>query len=389
MGSTLDLTSNLPTELYRDIAKNMSQRFDRKTLLSLARVSSDWRHESQRILFSNVHGVLLASIHGYATLDTHTAFLHAVSMQPTRLGAYVRSYSQSNLACNPEAIDEYQKRFWKPNIDLWELTRKALPAMVNLKHFSFSPILRRHRIAEDLLSGCTFRLKTLIWKCEEDSKQTLIAFLRTQPGLLHLEVGEPADNADLSWLPDDVCPNLISVVCSLHYVDAVNRGRNVVALRINGSDSDKPWEALQHSEVQQSHLQRLKYLSLSNSWGACDIFGQTSLNILVLELNYWNIETIQSLIGLPKLRVLVLLANPACEDADFRKEIALCSYRQLPTLEDILLRKWGADGSGEYQYWRISVSQELNGVEAQVVTTAVQLYTTHEIGIMWWAVYDV
>lgn len=85
----------------------------------------------------------------------------------------------------------------------------------------------------------------------------------------------------------------------------------------------------------------------------------------------------------------MLLANPACQDADFRKEVALCSYRQLPSLEYILVRKWGADGRGEYQYWRISVSQELNGVEAQVVTTAIQLYTTHEIGMMWWAVYDV
>lgn len=103
MASASTLPLRLPKELYREIANNLARRPDRNSLLSLALVSADWHHESQRILFSSINGDWLASFDEQDTYAIHIIFLQAIVSQPERLGRYVRFYSQLHMAHNPDS----------------------------------------------------------------------------------------------------------------------------------------------------------------------------------------------------------------------------------------------------------------------------------------------
>jgi hypothetical protein len=92
-----------PNEIYAEILQYLHHRQDKNILLSLALVSQVLRHESQKILFSIVDG---KAVHERGkdedTIRRHTLFLQTVIDHPKRLGLYVLSYAQENLACDPK-----------------------------------------------------------------------------------------------------------------------------------------------------------------------------------------------------------------------------------------------------------------------------------------------
>lgn len=89
---------HFPNELYREIARNLHQRRDKDTLLSLALVSRVWRHEGQRVLFSSLSNDWYS---GLNTTTTHVLFLQSILAHPNRLGPYVHLYAQERHAVNP------------------------------------------------------------------------------------------------------------------------------------------------------------------------------------------------------------------------------------------------------------------------------------------------
>lgn len=176
-------------------------------------------------------------------------------------------------------------------VELWHLTRKALPLMPNLKHLLF--ICREGsgpRVSQILSPECKFKLQTLSWEFSQpdDLQDNFIPFLRTQTSLLHLEVGRwetCPEHIDLSWLPDDVCLNLNSAACRVSSMEHVMRNRHIKALRLDGyfqdDDHSLPSETI-------AALKRLQYLSIEGFNSFHKSMGRIDLNIRVLELLQWG-----------------------------------------------------------------------------------------------------
>lgn len=179
----------------------------------------------------------------------------------------------------------FQGEYWTKNLRLWELTVQTIPTFVNLRHLLLSPTISISYFPNTFLPACKFQLETLTWGLEDRSLDTLLLFLRAQPGLLRLEKGQCPDEEDLTWIPDDVCPNLQAVTCSFSSFIHMSRTRQIIALK---ADIDMDYAVLvQHDE----HLvQKLEYLSL---WGYIHFrnsFGIFDVNISILELETWSVE---------------------------------------------------------------------------------------------------
>lgn len=89
----------LPCELYREIAMNLQEPFDRPHLIALALVNTAWRKESQRILFGMMcDGSDKPSYWArFGCIAMHMRFLETILAYPQRLGPLVRSYAQIYL----------------------------------------------------------------------------------------------------------------------------------------------------------------------------------------------------------------------------------------------------------------------------------------------------
>lgn len=163
--------------------------------------------------------------------------------------------------------------------------------MLNLKHLLF--ICRGAagpRTSQTLLSQCQFRLQSLSWEYgrSDDLQHNFIPFLRTQTTLSHLEVGDSemlAEYCDLSWLPGNVCLNLVSASCQMSSMAQIMQNRRIKALRL---DTDLGDQSLpNHSIVATMQLQ---YLSVWDLSSFCKFVGPVDLNIQVLELLSWDEE---------------------------------------------------------------------------------------------------
>lgn len=93
-------------------------------------------------------------------------------------------------------------------VHLWNLTCRALPFFVNLKRFTFIPILATGGTTS-ILSFCVPQLTSLAIGGERNSHEQW-HFMCNQRALVHLQAA-----VGLRLLPLDACPALISVV----YVD--------------------------------------------------------------------------------------------------------------------------------------------------------------------------
>lgn len=175
---------------------------------------------------------------------------------------------------------------WAASImHLWELTRRALPQMVNLRHLVFSPPSYSPAPSENLLWGCAFQLQSLVWKFADPTRDQLAAFLCTQNHLLHFEYGREPETEILEWLPGNACPNLISTSSAHNWISAFVHRRNIVALDIG--ISPRPYTPTPANHVV---LSRLKYLRV-NRWILRHKFpGIVLSNIILLEIRAWMVH---------------------------------------------------------------------------------------------------
>ncbi|KIK59355.1 hypothetical protein GYMLUDRAFT_245423 [Collybiopsis luxurians FD-317 M1] len=180
--------SDLPPELYRIIASNIT---DRPTLLSLLRTSRYLSIEAERSLyhtFDNIHDV-----------KRQTLFLQRVVDCP-RLARFVRSYrihsthSTASEAlrtfCNSTPCATRESQIFL----FWTLFPVALRLFVNLKVLTFhsgSPydggpdVLPMARF----LRGCPFQLETLEWGWYTPNEpRDLLPFLATQQHLHNISL---------------------------------------------------------------------------------------------------------------------------------------------------------------------------------------------------------
>ena len=159
----------IPPELYRPIVLcDLHQ--DRPSLLAVSLASLILNAEGQRVLFR------MMDISRDAQ-TTHTLFLTTILSQE-RLASLVEEYRQPNNILRSREDP------------LWDLLRRGLQAMVNLKRLSLEAP-SNGRPSVEILCGCTFQLDLLQWynanKLNEEEPEFL-EFLASQPRLRSLSV---------------------------------------------------------------------------------------------------------------------------------------------------------------------------------------------------------
>ncbi|KAF5326863.1 hypothetical protein D9619_004432 [Psilocybe cf. subviscida] len=397
----------LPNELYRNIIEYLLHFRERNTLLlCLALVCKAWCAESQRLLFRTfcddaTDMVCMDNLE--SRIHMHTLFLEAIILSPTRLGPYVQTYKQHELICHPVLAAGPTLPSAKASSYLWDLTSKALPALVNLKHLFIVPIHDDCRTPRaSLLEGCTFQLKTLRWGFEpshRSSTDAFVAFLRTQHNLLHLEVGSDPLGQDLSWLPDDACPSMKSASCQLDAVARMVGRRNVVGLAV-WSDWHLAQATPQHHLIA---LRRLKYLSLSGHGDLLSNWGALDSHTILLELTSWDLRTIRRLPDLPNLRVLALVRVPrravrarflgdwqmdSKAENNLRTHLATESFRRCPNLEYVIVEEV-ARGEEQRRFRKLSLTGSRPGHDTTPDIQSEEFPIHREFGKPWWTAYGV
>lgn len=168
----------------------------------------------------------------------------------------------------------------RDSVALWELTMKALPALINLKHLCFRPnSLRFAHTAHAALRQCTFQLKSLSWGCSTTNNH-FQEFLLTQNSLLHLDLCSGQWRNDLSKGHQAYCPSLISITCMFPYLYYVSKSWNIIGYRMAES-----WPLLQSSDslLDSAGAARLKYLSVPR-YTPHSAFS----NVILLEVRNWD-----------------------------------------------------------------------------------------------------
>lgn len=275
----------LPYEVYNQIVENLHHPSYRGTLLSLSLVSKAWSAQSQRILYmefsdqwSYYHEKVIVSAR-------HSRFLSTIIDHPTRIGPLVRTYAQVDLANAAGNGDS-----------LRGLTIEALPAMVNLQHLHIIP-LGAGSMPPNLFKDCTFQLRSLTLLFGLALSGTFLDFLRTQPGIRYLCIAPsviwPCE-ADLSRLPEDVCPNLLSTSCIYESMEKVTKGRSLIAL-----DTMVDFDSMQRRKLDPYNLDfgRVKYLWLRLQAGGqlCNPGRIVGNNIIILKLDVLEVEVCGSI----------------------------------------------------------------------------------------------
>lgn len=392
-------TKVLPYEIYGEIVQNLRDPKDRKALLSLSLVNTVWRELSQHVLYQefcddwvNLHDIRAVSAR-------HKRFLSSIIDYPTRLGPLVRTYAQFWLV-NDDAGEDTDR--------LLATTVEALPAMVNLQHLHITP-MSLSAMPQDMFKNCVFRLQSLTMLLHVTLSGPILDFLRTQPQLRHLSIAPSPTltapwEADLSGLPEDVCPNLTSTSCSYLSSAHVSKGRNLVALKV----------MLDFEEMNQLHLSpdkldfgHLKYLSL---WTPADqrrsnMMEITGTEVILLELQVPQIKVCQlnswlvsfggrmtiflqstvrnsSLWHLPNLRTLVLIGNDQEDFTSSFKRVLKKAFVNLPKLEFIVI-----DLSDDDNGYRFSMPERNSNSESSELRRE-RIYLPHDKTRPWWIQYD-
>ncbi|KAF5322876.1 hypothetical protein D9619_000047 [Psilocybe cf. subviscida] len=380
MASMTRPTVNIPNELYREIAKNLHQRRDKASLLSLALVSSVWRHESQRVLFSSLSNDWNSK---KSTRRTHILFLESILAHPDRLGPCVHLYAQNGLAENTVAVEEFEEENFCEGMQLWDLTSRALSVMINLKHLYIYTGVNARSVAKDFLVDCRFQLETFSWRCEETSKEALVAFLLTQRVLTHIEIGAPAEWSDLSWLTPDMCPSLTSTVCRMLSAGLLEPRREVVALK--GIVTEDIEHLLGLQNTLSSVFQRIRYLSVWSYPFSSTLLRPIAPNLSLLEIQIWDFTSSKSLFALnfPSLRVLALLDGAhIIENATLLVQIPTAAFDQLPKLEHIFIRPYNPVQFG----YHAKMSLDRANPDAKVEVD--RFIRDCRLGLPWWTVYE-
>ncbi|KAF5312152.1 hypothetical protein D9619_003809 [Psilocybe cf. subviscida] len=383
----------LPPELYREIAANLSLPSTRNSLTLLSLVNKDWCNASQQILFRSFYEYDEGKPgeDEWSVVAKHYQFLKRITDSP-KLASYVRFYAQYDLSWDPECVETY----FAEDSNLWGLTARALPLMTNLKHLhlSFSNDQGPHACRQ-LLEACNFQLDTLTWECDDvnDLRQHFIPFLRTQRSLWHLGVGTTVvgpQNSNLSWLPRDVCPSLISTESDFGSIVSLAEKRSIVASYMDWKCVD-PETMNPGKRIQDEHLsvlQRLKYLKVAEYSRLRDFSGPVNLDITLLVLGKWNFESIKQLDHLPELRILSLL-----ECTDLRKssnEIsAITAFGRCPKLKYVIVQEESDTHLSRHTRLFITRTGGPDILGNLPRLNAEPCYIFNHPGTIWWKQYDV
>jgi hypothetical protein len=171
----------------------------------------------------------------------------------------------------------------RDSVTLWELTTKALPALINLEHLCFRPqSLRFGHTIHAALRQCKFKLRSLSWGCSTRNSN-FQEFLLTQNSLLHLDLGTSGQwKGGLSKDHQTFCPSLISITCMSPTLPYVSKTWNIIGYRMTES-----WPLLQSSDIllDSASAARLKYLSVPR-YTVHSAFS----TIIILEVRNWDKE---------------------------------------------------------------------------------------------------
>lgn len=93
----------LPPELYRDVISTLDMRKSdsRNALLSLALVSKQLCHESQRVIFHGNDSITHFSRDNEDAVMIHHQFVQAIFNHPARFGPFVRAFIQEDKPLGP------------------------------------------------------------------------------------------------------------------------------------------------------------------------------------------------------------------------------------------------------------------------------------------------
>ena len=189
--------------------------------------------------------------------DAHIKFL-TVIISSSLLAQHVEEFQQYELLDT-----EHQQE------PLWELTRRGLNAMVNLKYLLFQAL--RALPCAQILRGCTFRLEILRWQNLRDEEQ-LLEFLTSQPKLRILQVTSTNPGLNTSG----TCPELQVLHGDQRVIDAFLPGRRITSLKWSAGLEELRIGAPIYTPPQEFH--HLRYLSFGG------FFGRPLLSVIVPHL---------------------------------------------------------------------------------------------------------
>lgn len=185
---------------------------------------------------------------------------------------------------------------------------------------------------------------------------------------------------DFSWLPDDVCPSLMSASCVLG--SHIARRQNVVGLRVSclwfkePNDIDKCLSA----------LCRLKYLSFPAVRALLPNLATIDCNIILLELTGWDFS-VQWFPSLPNLRILGLVRHSSRNIGamwDAKVQLTIESFRQCPKLEYVVM-----EDTSQGRYRKLSISGPPRRPDSVADIQSEDFFIEPEPGKPWWTAYGV
>ncbi|KAF5328102.1 hypothetical protein D9619_013613 [Psilocybe cf. subviscida] len=346
--SSISGPPRLPFEIFLEVLSHLRTSLveDRKTLLALALCCRALRDASQKNLFNSMLDGCLTfdSIRLARNLKVHSKFLGAIMGSPNRLALFVLSYTQQRLALDPKLYSTAKQRKLAHignHIHVWTLTAKALPLMVNLKNFDFTPLVE-HPSTPKIFRKCTFQLESLNWGGYGSEKVLYTSFLPTQRSLMHLNINaETYNEPDGSPLPDGFCPSLVSVAFSLPDLARISARRAIVALHVIKSpvDMGRPphTDLMSHYERERciaamKGIQKLRIRELAQFHRSTN--GITFHNVTLLQLGVWNPQDISLLGQFPNLRYLRLWDSHLCDaESSIHHDTAVRLFAQAPCPE--------------------------------------------------------
>lgn len=270
--------------------------------------------------------------------------------------------------------------------------------MVNLRHFFFIPKTYTPIPSSNLLDGCSFQLRTFVWKFVDAKPSHIANFLRTQNRLLHCEVIYTQSTETLVWLPTNACVNLISATIYCQWLPYFIHRESIMALELDLGSGQ-----YLSTEVNHTVLRRLKYLSVK-TWMLDTGFPGTILsNIILLDICYWRgsvshlhvvsfrpkilliqtIQTMKHLSSFPQLKTLILRLSANDSDQDIEKQVILPTFQQFPLLERVISHL--QDDIPYYTTFIVLRPADDTQMEVKVQVTDYE----HDISRPWWARYDV
>ncbi|KAF8154810.1 hypothetical protein B0H34DRAFT_717988 [Crassisporium funariophilum] len=223
----------IPLEICSRIVDEVDDE-DKGTICALS-LSCKWIHcEAEKILYRSMT---------HSDARKHVSFLAKIIRDPRR-AQFVRKYSSYGLVV-------FQRE------PLWALTLRGLPAMVNLKEFTFRAFSGTH--VANLLQNCTFQLDKLHWHNSSfiDENLELAHFLVKQRNLRHFGLRfNPTFN-----FPPKACPNLESFEGNWRTLTTIFPGRNITRLTWSEVANTPSWTSYfppisEHCR----HLQNLTWL---------------------------------------------------------------------------------------------------------------------------------